>query len=108
MDSLDAFPAVLARPSVRRMPSSRTMPRFVCPSCGSVGMAAHHPTGLNQTAKPGDFALCLHCGEPAVFDASLHARKPHAEELAFLAEASPATFDEMLRSSERVRRSRPA
>jgi len=45
--------------------------------------------------EPGDVSLCIHCGEPSVFDDNLELREPTKAERAHLI-SHPALVDAML------------
>lgn len=82
------------------MPSRRP---FVCPACCRSGNSVHHPTGPDGEAIPGDLALCLSCGEAAVFDAALRACRPGEGVLEAIEARDPQAMAELRRLQAVVR-----
>lgn len=57
---------------------------MVCPWCGDKHDLASEVSRRGKTPKPGAVALCVNCGEWAVFDENLALRKPTADELTII------------------------
>ena len=80
------------------MISGRPVGRKVttCPGCG----VEHDALAIINTdepgqPEPGDVSLCIHCGEPSVFDDNLNLREPTKAERDHLF-SHPALVDAVL------------
>jgi hypothetical protein len=54
--------------------ATRDMSKSNCPTCGKAFNAATNALDDDETPEPGDWTMCLGCGEVLAFDATLKPR----------------------------------
>lgn len=85
--------------------NSKPLPMSRCLVCGYSFDCASRP-GIDQTKRPrpGDFSLCLRCGEIYVFQDDMTVRLPTVKELMELGEAEHKELTEV---QTMIRKERP-
>ena len=53
---------------------SHSIPMCLCPTCGYKRSRVTCPYDSKSKPRPGDFAICLKCGEILVFDKDIRTR----------------------------------
>lgn len=56
------------------------IPLSKCPFCGDKKLNRSTPVTNDEAPVPGDFTVCIKCGELLVFDLDLRLRKPTEDE----------------------------
>ncbi len=76
------------------------VPPSTCPTCKYVNDAATYLQDESAQPKPGDFSVCLHCGEILIFNDDLTTRGVTLDDLVDL---SPEFHTELNRMQRAVR-----
>jgi hypothetical protein len=80
------------------------LPEVACPGCGHKINRTTCLEDLKAIPIPGDFSLCLNCGEILVCTVLLTPRIPTISELMVLA---PEVSDHLIRYQKSIRKNRP-
>jgi hypothetical protein len=66
----------MINPSMRKK-----LPESNCPACNALCNAAGIPQDESAVAGPGNFVVCIECGELNIFDVAMRLRTPTTAEL---------------------------
>jgi hypothetical protein len=84
----------------------RALPVNVCRVCAYETDCASEAGGDTKQPGPGDFTLCLKCGELSVFDETMHLVTPTLSQLTAL-QQNKASWNLLTRAQTLIRRKRP-
>ena len=65
----------------------------ICTKCGYFMDAVSHPTDASKRPKPGDFSLCMSCGDPMRFNDDLSLRAATQADFAEMNSRELAQFE---------------
>lgn len=88
----------------RRETGPKRLPKTSCPACGYVMDDATAADGSNVWPEPGDFSLCLRCGEVLVYNGQMTVRRATNAEIN---ELEPAHRAELISYSQLIVREDP-
>jgi hypothetical protein len=92
-------------PDSRDDAQGRHLPKVRCRSCHKRLDAASTPDGRDEhRPKPGDFSVCIYCGDVAVFTDSMRLREPTGPEIVDIAGARDLLQAQRVVSAWRRRR----
>lgn len=78
-----------------------------CPSCGYHLDAASHTTDADTRPTPGDYSVCINCGELLRFTEAMTVERLSGRELDDLETQEPEVYAELWKASRTIIAMRP-